>query len=318
MSAIQVCRVGRRMGAACALVAMAVVLTACGSTATPSSGAGGTSSAATSSAPATSESAPASSESSSESSSGSAEAGASSGQATAEATGGTLEGTNWLLIQANDATGVMVAADSSAGSTMSIIDGQLAVDTGCNTGGAEVAVEDDSLELGPMVMTMMACEDDLMKLEGLIAKVYDGTVSYAMTGDTLKVTGDAGVLVYRADGEAASDSGGSAAMSLQLDSLTDGDGKAVPLDGVESTLDIDGDQITFNTGCNTGGGQITLAGDTVTFGPMHLTMMACAGAAGDVEAALLKILDGSASFTIEGTELTVSNDAGTAVYTSAG
>ena len=119
--------------------------------------------------------------------------------------GGALSGTTWMLTTATDGTGKVVAADSSAKSTLTITGAQMAVFTGCNNGSATVTVSDTQLVTGPMAMTMMACaEPGVTELEHLIGTVLASPASYSLTGDSLTISNDAGSLVYRADTTAAS------------------------------------------------------------------------------------------------------------------
>jgi heat shock protein HslJ len=86
-----------------------------------------------------------------------------------------------------------VPADAEA--SLTITDGQAAIQTGCNSGSTSVEITDTTMTFGPVALTMMACADDLMALEASVIAVLDGEVTYEVTGDTLSIRKDA------ADGE---------------------------------------------------------------------------------------------------------------------
>lgn len=108
-----------------------------------------------------------------------------------------LEGTMWTLTTVVDGESAS-SLPSDAVSTIQLVDGRLLVATGCNTGSAAAAVEGDTLVLGPLALTKMACDDARMQLESAVVAVLAGTVEVAIEAGTLTLTsGDRG-LVYAA------------------------------------------------------------------------------------------------------------------------
>ena len=65
--------------------------------------------------------------------------------------------------------------------------------------------------------------------------------------------------------------------------------------------------MTVDTGCNTGSGSYTVAGDQITFGPLAMTLIACEGITNDVEQAQLAVLTGTATATVTDGVLTLTN-----------
>jgi heat shock protein HslJ len=61
-------------------------------------------------------------------------------------------------------------------------------------------------------------------------------------------------------------------------------------------------------GCNTGGGAVEVTADTLTFGQIVTTDMACEAGPASVESAVLGILSGTVDYTIDADMLTL--DAG--------
>lgn len=100
-----------------------------------------------------------------------------------------LEETTWVVsgTVANEAVTVSLV-DSEA--SMTITDGQAQVDTGCNTGSSTVEITDTTMTFGPLALTMMACDEELTRLETSVVLALDGEVTYEINGDTLTIRKD--------------------------------------------------------------------------------------------------------------------------------
>jgi heat shock protein HslJ len=82
------------------------------------------------------------------------------------------------------------SADSSTaapeGAHMAADDGRLYVATGCNRGSASLTVEDgNAIVVGPMALTMMACEQELMDWEQSLLAFLGQPLTYTLTGEDL-------------------------------------------------------------------------------------------------------------------------------------
>ncbi len=113
-----------------------------------------------------------------------------------------LEGTTWVL----DGLEVGVGADGTVSSvpggvraTIRIEDGDLAVDTGCNTGSASATVDGATLTIGPIALTRMACEPAATEVERFMTQILQGEMLVEVDGTTLRVTGPNGGLTFQAE-----------------------------------------------------------------------------------------------------------------------
>jgi len=108
-----------------------------------------------------------------------------------------LEGTRWVLdgIVAGDAVS-SVPAGVTAGLT--IANGQMQVETGCNTGNATVAVTATTLTIGPMALTKKACAPDATAVQNAMTAVLSGQVEYAIDAGVLTLTAGQTGLTLRA------------------------------------------------------------------------------------------------------------------------
>ncbi len=175
--------------------------------------------------------------------------------------------------------------------TLSFQDGQLSANAGCNTMNGSYSVESDQLLVSTLASTQMACEEPLKSQDEWLATFLDSDPTFALSGDVLTLTSGATVMTLNAS------SGSDQALTgttWLLNSVISGgpDGAAVSIpEGVEATLVFNDDgSVDVSPGCNTGSGTYTVAGEVITFGPIALTRMACAGPAGEVENDVLIIL----------------------------
>ncbi|HEY8019442.1 MAG TPA: META domain-containing protein [Actinomycetota bacterium] len=87
--------------------------------------------------------------------------------------------------------------------------------------------------------------------------------------------------------------------------------------GTAPTLELTETDVSGTGGCNTFSGTYTTDGDTISFGPLASTMMACEPSIMEQETVYLAALDGATTYTVDGDALTISGDAGTLSYAKA-
>ena len=108
-----------------------------------------------------------------------------------------IEGTRWVLdgIVSGD-----TVSSVPAGVTASILvaGGRIEVEAGCNTGGGTVEVTGDTLTLGPIALTKMACEAGAMAVETAVIAALSGTVAYTIDADLLTLDAGNVGLLFRA------------------------------------------------------------------------------------------------------------------------
>ena len=181
----------------------------------------------------------------------------------------------------------------------------LGANAGCNTMTGAWSVEGDVLEVGDMAQTMMACEPSaLMDQDTWLAALLTSSPTLALDGETLTITAEGATVTLQsvADQElegvtwTAQATIGNEAVST------------IPLGVRPPTLTFSDGEVLVDTGCNTGSGTYTLDGESVTFGPIALTRMACTEPDGQqVEATVLTVLDGTATVEIDADVLTLRN-----------
>ncbi len=108
-----------------------------------------------------------------------------------------LEGTRWVLdgILAGEAVSTVPGGLTAA---ITIADGRIAVETGCNTGGGPAAVTPTNLTIGPLTLTKRACEPATAAIEAAVTGVLRGDPSYRIDADRLTLTAGTAGLMFRA------------------------------------------------------------------------------------------------------------------------
>lgn len=77
---------------------------------------------------------------------------------------------------------------------------------------------------------------------------------------------------------------------------------------VDTSIEFGSDgQMNGNVGCNGFGGEYTMDGDTITFGPVMSTMMFCEGLVGEQEIGAITVFQESAKFVLDGDRLTITS-----------
>jgi heat shock protein HslJ len=193
----------------------------------------------------------------------------------------------------------------------------LAVSGGCNTMSGGYTIEDGKLDVGEMISTQKACEEPLMALDTAIGAFLAATPTVAITGDQMTLTaGD--ITLNLKEGAAAADASALEGVTWTVTDTVQG--------GTTTAITSDPATVTFNAGtaevfagCNTGSAGYTVTGDTIEFGPMILTRMACEDAATQLETTVVAVLNGTdpATFAIDGTTLTLTSGDNGLMLTSA-
>lgn len=75
-------------------------------------------------------------------------------------------------------------------------DGNASGNSGCNGFGGTYKVKDTQIIFGPIVSTLMACDDPRMSQENAVFQVLKDQVEYKIDGNTLTLTRDKMKLVF--------------------------------------------------------------------------------------------------------------------------
>ena len=129
----------------------------------------------------------------------------------------------------------------------------------------------------------------------------------SLEGDDLTlVSGDVTLHLQRESAEPAADFLGKTWTVTEI--ITGSSVALLPAGATAPTLQVEADgTVQLDTGCNSGNTKVTAEGDTLTFEPASLTMMACPPPASEIEQAVLQALEGSVVVTVDGSTATLNN-----------
>lgn len=109
-----------------------------------------------------------------------------------------LIGTRWVVDGLVAGEAVSSVPAGVVASLVFAADGRVAVETGCNSGGGAVEIDDATLSFGSLVLTEMACAGGAGDVERAVTAVLSGRVAYAIEADVLTLDRGGSGLILRA------------------------------------------------------------------------------------------------------------------------
>lgn len=211
----------------------------------------------------------------------------------------------------------------AAGTTLALgfEDDAIQANAGCNQMTGQGTYADGTLDVGAgLATTQMACDPpEKMDQEQWYGTLLAAKPTLELDGDQLVLTSGDTVITYT---EQAAASGTSLTGTLwTLDGFgtssadgADGSMSSVPA-GVTSTLQIsDAGELNVDTGCNVGGASVRVDDSVIEVGPLSTTMKFCEGSEGEVEQAVVTVLEGEVAYSIDGEQLTLTKGGQTLSY----
>lgn len=181
-----------------------------------------------------------------------------------------LDGTSWVLLTLN---GQSPLPGTSITATFS--EGQISGSSGCNRYFGSYTLDGNSLQIGLLGSTMMAClENRVMDQEMAYLGILQAVTEVRLTEGRLELaTADGRTLVFGPPAPPP-------VVSLEgtqwlLTTVIEGETASSLLSGTTITLQLADNQISGSAGCNSYGGPFNLEGDTLTLGPLARTNMFC-------------------------------------------
>jgi heat shock protein HslJ len=221
----------------------------------------------------------------------------------------TLTGVVWLWQRSTYADGMTVTCADPSTYTLAFLDsGLYSVQADCNTGSGGYTVDGSQLTLKPGPMTLAACgpgsQDDVFRRDLL------RVASYVFDGDNLvlNLQADSGNMVFSPRPPVSLT--GPTWQVLGVNNGHGGVASVVAGTQLDVTFGEDG-IVSGSTGCNRYRGLYVTADPAISFGPLATTRRACASdEAAAQEQAFLAALAASTRYELQGSRLTLRNDAG--------
>ncbi|HEX5862407.1 MAG TPA: META domain-containing protein [Nocardioides sp.] len=202
-------------------------------------------------------------------------------------------------------------ADGSEPIRLTLRDGQISFTAGCNHFSGHATWDDGVLRTSALGGTEMGCPGARQRQDEWMVDFFGSTPSLEPDGTDLAVRSEAAEVWFVPADEVASGQPGDAddlaGTEWRLDSIGERDGDSVgmmvvPRD-VLATIRFEDGRVIFSSGCNSGSGRATVSGDTISFGRLASSVMGCEGTAGEAERSVMRVLQGTVSWSISGEEL---------------
>ncbi len=189
---------------------------------------------------------------------------------------------------------------------LSFADGRVGATGGCNTMSGPYTIVAGRLAARDMATTEMACDPALMAQDAWLAELLGGA-QITLNGDTLTLA-RGGVLLTLLDRSVADPDRPLVGTRWVVDGIVNGEAVSSVPQGITASLTFTDGAVAVETGCNTGGGAVSVADGILAFGPISLTEMACGPGATALEQAMVAALTGKVAYAVEADTLTL--DAG--------
>ena len=103
-----------------------------------------------------------------------------------------LSATNWKLVSYGPVSDQTLAAPGIDTLLKFGADGKVGGNLGCNSFGGDYTQKGDQVTFGPLISTLMACQEPQMSQEGISFAILTGTVNLTINGDSLTITDASG------------------------------------------------------------------------------------------------------------------------------
>jgi heat shock protein HslJ len=168
-------------------------------------------------------------------------------------------------------------------------------DSGCNHFGADATVKGDTVTVGEIVQTDMACEKNIMAFENALGAAFSGKLKAKLSDGTLALTTEKGDAIALTSERPAPLVG----TTWSVNSLVSGETASSLPAGAQKkahlTFAKDG-TVRGSLGCNTFTGTAKISGSKITFGSLATTRRQCPGPEMNLERELIKVLDGTVTY----------------------
>lgn len=182
---------------------------------------------------------------------------------------------------------------------------------GCNHGSGSVDLSNGRLKTGQLATTMMACPAPVGDADRWMAQFFDASPSWSLVGDTLTLHTDTATVTLHDEKVVNPDRSLTGTMWV-VQSLVSYQAvsTSTALEHARPNLLIGADgTVTGWTGCNhiSSHADLAEAPDAITLGPITAQGKVCPEGAGEIQEAVLYVLSGRVSTTINGDELRIAD-----------
>ncbi len=169
-------------------------------------------------------------------------------------------------------------------------EGMLAAHAGCNHFGAMYRIDGGVLAITGGAMTEMGCDPALSEQDEWLFGFLGSQPQVRLSGDELVMEEDETVITLL-DREVADPDLPLIGPVWTVSAIISNDAvSSVPEDVIATLVFTEEQLVMVNTGCNSGSGRAEVLADSIRFGDIALTRVACEGSAAEMEDAMLTVL----------------------------
>ncbi len=193
-----------------------------------------------------------------------------------------LEGTLWILESYQTSEGETVDAIPDSGAQAKFENGEVSGTSGCNRFFGSYEVDGNSISIGPLGSTLMACPEPLMEQEFGFTSSLQSAATHEISDDTLTLSDAAGeVVVTFVEGEPLSLTG----THWIANGVNNGRGgvQSVVVGNEITALFSEDGSISGSAGCNNYSGTYEVDGENISFGPLVANERFCEEPEGTME-----------------------------------
>jgi heat shock protein HslJ len=221
-----------------------------------------------------------------------------------------LAGTAWDLVQyAPAGKSALTSVPDGVKATAEFTTDQISGSGGCNRFSGVYSAEGNTIDIGPLASTAMACVGQAMVVEADYLARLDEAATFSIGEGTMTMSDKAGQVVLSYTVAVPITLTGTNWSANGINTGTDAVAGLVAGSTVTAVFGDDG-TLSGNAGCNTYNGTYEVSGTSMTIGPLATTEMACEPDVSKQEANYLQALGRVTTYTIRGDQLELRNDEG--------
>lgn len=183
--------------------------------------------------------------------------------------------------------------------TIAFEGGSLSANAGCNTMVGRYTLVGGKLTAPQLASTMMACLGDLGDQDTWLGAFLGSSPTYTLDGDTLTLTNGTDTVVFGpapSGAETLESTGWKVSDTVTINSQANTTAAVDPT--LSAWMRFKGEEVAFNNSCNLGGGPVQIGDDTLTFGALRTTLIACEAPSGTLEGFMSQVLQGETTYSI--------------------
>lgn len=189
-------------------------------------------------------------------------------------------------------------------------DGRLVANAGCNTMSGPVSLDGGTLSADGLATTEMGCDPARHAQDEWLADFLAGDPTWELTDARLTLRGGDTELVLT-ERSAADPDRPLRGPVWTVDTLIDGEvASSTPAGAPPATLEFGPERVKVFGGCNGGSAGYRVEGDTITFDALVMTRKACSDEIMALESAVVAVLDGSVTYDVTSSVLTLKHPSG--------